>query len=227
MSPNSTAPSPQDCWNEIGVFGDRSCDALAAAVHCRNCQVFSSGGRRLLDRRPPPGYLQDWTRVLAHGTTPGEAVVSGISAPSLMIFRLADEFFALPVAVLLEVSSPLAVHTVPHRTTDVFQGLVNIRGELMLTASLKALLGVSKHADGAGAPRLAVARSEQGPWVFPLDEIFGIHPVNPEGIRPAPTTGQGGAVSCTAGLFSWRGHTVALLDPERIFSLLHQSLIPS
>ena len=26
-----------DCWNQIGVVGDQSCDKLPANVHCRNC----------------------------------------------------------------------------------------------------------------------------------------------------------------------------------------------
>ncbi len=30
-----------DCWNRIGVSGDRSCPELATVVHCHNCPVFS------------------------------------------------------------------------------------------------------------------------------------------------------------------------------------------
>ena len=31
-----------DCWNRIGVSGDRSCPELQAHLHCRNCSVSSS-----------------------------------------------------------------------------------------------------------------------------------------------------------------------------------------
>ncbi|SDV46390.1 chemotaxis protein CheW [Chitinasiproducens palmae] len=41
-----------DCWNRIGVYGDASCERLAEAIHCRNCEVYASAAIRLLDRVP-------------------------------------------------------------------------------------------------------------------------------------------------------------------------------
>ena len=40
-----------DCWNRIGVRGDRSCPELARVIHCHNCPVFSRR-RPALPRRP-------------------------------------------------------------------------------------------------------------------------------------------------------------------------------
>jgi Magnesium chelatase, subunit ChlI len=37
-----------DCWNQIGVFGDGTCPELAKVIHCRNCPVYAAGGRSLL-----------------------------------------------------------------------------------------------------------------------------------------------------------------------------------
>jgi hypothetical protein len=31
-----------DCWNKIGVWGNRECGELKHAIHCRNCIVYSS-----------------------------------------------------------------------------------------------------------------------------------------------------------------------------------------
>ncbi|HBP1772226.1 TPA: chemotaxis protein CheW, partial [Pseudomonas aeruginosa] len=31
-----------DCWNRIGVHGDKSCERLAEHVHCRNCEVYAA-----------------------------------------------------------------------------------------------------------------------------------------------------------------------------------------
>ncbi|MCW1245836.1 chemotaxis protein CheW, partial [Pseudomonas sp. SAICEU22] len=39
-----------DCWNRIGVHGDKSCPLLAEHIHCRNCSVYSAAATRLLDR---------------------------------------------------------------------------------------------------------------------------------------------------------------------------------
>jgi len=45
-----------DCWNEIGVRGDRSCPRLKEHGHCRNCPVFSSAAAVRLDAQLPTDY---------------------------------------------------------------------------------------------------------------------------------------------------------------------------
>ncbi|MEM7650108.1 MAG: chemotaxis protein CheW, partial [Cyanobacteria bacterium P01_A01_bin.70] len=34
-----------DCWNQIGVRGDRTCPTLETVIHCHNCPVYSQAGR--------------------------------------------------------------------------------------------------------------------------------------------------------------------------------------
>lgn len=226
-----------DCWNRIGVFGDRSCPLLAASVHCRNCQVYSEAGRSLLERLPPADYLDEWTAVLAESQHASQSsllsadgtVVRSDQSLTLMLFRLADELFALPVGVLLEVSLIFVVHSIPHRSTAIFLGLVNIRGEIMLAASLRALLGLSPErqtpAASPGSQRMAVASTPEGRWVFPIDEIFGIHLFNRSDVTRAPSEARDGH-SCSSGVLQWRQRPVALLDPERIFQRLHEEIAP-
>ena len=42
-----------DCWNRIGIRGDKSCERLPEHVHCRNCPVYAAAAKRILDRLPP------------------------------------------------------------------------------------------------------------------------------------------------------------------------------
>src|SRR5262245_55956316 len=125
-----------DCWNTIGVRGDHSCPELPKVVHCQNCPVFAAAGRRFLDAPSPPGYLEEWTERLA---APVEEAVADLE--SVLTFRLADEWLALPVCVLIEVTTRRPVHRVPYRG-GLLAGLVNIRGELHLCAHLARLLGI-------------------------------------------------------------------------------------
>ena len=60
------------CWKEIGIWGDSSCPELKKASHCRNCPVYSAAGIRMLDRPLTPGYLEEWTELLARPKTPRE-----------------------------------------------------------------------------------------------------------------------------------------------------------
>src|SRR5436190_1870769 len=99
-----------DCWNTIGVRGDRSCPELARAVHCHNCPVFAAAGRRFLDAPSPPGYLEEWTERLA---APVEETDADLE--SVLTFRLAEEWLALPARVLVEVTTARPVHRVPYR----------------------------------------------------------------------------------------------------------------
>src|SRR5881409_3750055 len=131
-----------DCWNIIGVRGDRSCPELPGVVHCQNCPVFAAAGRRFLNAPSPPGYLEEWTERLA---APVEKAVDDLE--SVLTFHLGDEWLALPVRVLIEVTTPRPVHRVPYRA-GLLAGLVNIRGELCLCAHLARLLGIEPHGEG-------------------------------------------------------------------------------
>ena len=227
-----------DCWNHIGVFGDRSCAVLIDCVHCRNCHVYSAAGRSLLEREPPSDYLQEWTAVLAETKRGSESstlsadgtVVRSDQSLSVMIFRLASELFALPVGVFLEVSAPFVVHSVLRRSNALFLGMVNVRGEIMLAASLTHLLGLQLNPSPAGGAqtvgRMAVAGAPEGKWVFPIDEIYGIYLFNRDDVKEAPVVISNAASSCACGVFQWQNRSVALLDPDRIFSALNKEISP-
>lgn len=126
-----------DCWNKIGVKGDRSCPELPKYVHCRNCPVFTSAGQRLFEREPPTGHLAEWTKRLAE---PEVAAERGTVA--VLIFRVGEEWLATDISLLVEIAELRPIHTIPHRSNDVLAGLVNIRGELELCVSLGGLLGI-------------------------------------------------------------------------------------
>ena len=53
-----------DCWNQIGVAGDQSCDKLAPHVHCRNCDVYAGAAQRNLQRPVGDGYRAEWAAQL-------------------------------------------------------------------------------------------------------------------------------------------------------------------
>ena len=126
-----------DCWNKIGVKGDRSCSELPKYVHCRNCPVFTAKGQRLFERDPPPGHLAEWTKRLAE---PEVAIEQG--TVSVLVFRIGEEWMAADIALLVEIGEMRPIHTIPHRTNEILSGLVNIRGELELCVSLGGLLGI-------------------------------------------------------------------------------------
>lgn len=236
------APMPE-CWRVVGVTGDRSCPELERFIHCRNCPVLAEAARGFFDRPAPPGYLDAWQAILEEP----EEVIEADSA-SLLVFRLASEWLAVPATMLVEVTPVRRIHTLPHRAGTPLAGLVNIRGELQLCLSLHALLGLpggprpplpaggaaatgpdaNIDADADAIPRLLVverpgARGAER-WVIGVDEVAGVQRVPRSTLRPVPATVGQAAARCSTGLFAWRERDVAVLDEERLFAALRQAV---
>lgn len=213
-----------DCWNRIGVRGDGSCPELTQYVHCRNCPVFSAGAAAMLDADSSADYFAERTATIA---APVRAAEAGIR--SVVIFRVAAEWLALPAAAVMEVANLLPIHSLPHRTNGVVLGLASVRGELLVCVSLGRIVGVEPLA-AASAPhatgnaRLLVIRRDAVRVVCPVDEVHGIHRFHPRELRELPTTVAKAAVTYSTALLPWQTHAVGTLDDELLFYTLRRSL---
>jgi chemotaxis-related protein WspD len=208
-----------DCWNRIGVSGDRTCPALEEHVHCRNCPVFAEAARGFFDRRAPDGYLAEWAELLGRPVEQGSADES-----ALLVFRLGGEWLALSLAVVAEVTAPRPVHRVPHRTNRVFAGLVSLRGQLQLCVSLHGLLEVTPldpAVDPSPNHRLVVIRQGAETWAFPAEEVSGVHRVARDRLQKVPSTLANPLGSFGRAVFARDdGRSVDVLDESRVFAAL-------
>src|SRR5687768_8287155 len=94
-----------DCWNRIGVRGDRSCTELDIHSHCRNCPAYSAAATMLLDRE-----LTVMTSPITEVTPANEGDMQ-----SVVIFRVGSEWFALLTLLLDEIVGMRTIHALPHR----------------------------------------------------------------------------------------------------------------
>lgn len=218
------SPSPvNDCWNTIGVEGNGTCRELQKFIHCRNCSVYSAAGIQLLDQPMTADYRRERTGQYA--------VAKKLTQPaktSVVVFRLGPEWLALPTAVFQEVAQRRTVHSLPHRRRSIALGLVNIRGELLICASLARLLGLEqgKPLDKSRgiSDRLLVTKWESHRLAFSVDEVHGIQRFNLEEMKDPPATISKSALTYTQGVFSWRERSVGFLDPDSLFAALNHSL---
>jgi len=233
---NEAAPRRlDDCWNRIGIGGDRTCPELKAHVHCRNCPVYASAARSFFDRPAPPGYLDEWTRWLGDdGECDEERDIAARrdergrrDEVGALIFRLGPEWLAFHTRAVVEAALPKPVHRIPHRTNAVLRGLVNLRGQLQLCFSLYGLLGVPEPKDdpGDGAAsrrRLVVLRDAERSesWAFAADEVHGVEHFARGALQGVPSTLANPAVSFSQAVVPWGDHTVGLLDESRVFAAL-------
>jgi chemotaxis-related protein WspD len=214
-----------DCWNRIGIRGNASCPELKQYVHCRNCPVYSAGASDLLDADAPAAYLADRTARVAE-----PAHVKRGETRSVVIFRVASEWLALPTSVVVEVSNQLPIHSLPHRSNGVVLGLTSVRGELLVCVSLGQLIGGEPLTAASGGrrdtayQRLLVIRREAVRAVCPVDEVHGIHRFEPRELKELPTTVAKATVTYSTALLSWRGQSVGTLDDALLFYTLKRSL---
>lgn len=202
-----------DCWNRIGVHGDKQCPLLDRHIHCRNCEIYAAAATRLLDRY---ALLQD---DVVQAAVPVEACVGR----SMLLFRLGEEWMALATASLAEIAPVQPVHSLPHQRSRVLQGVANVRGALVPCLSLADLLEVEAvQGDARGVramPRLLILAALGGPVVMAVDEIDGIHRLD-----PALLDGEHEGATFTAGVLQWRGRSVRVLDDHQLLSAVQRSL---
>lgn len=197
-----------DCWNRIGVRGDKSCPELQQHSHCRNCPAYSAAAATLLDRElanvpAAPTALAIQASPIEEGGT-----------ESAVIFRIGSEWFALSTLLLQEITSVRVLHSLPHRRNSALLGLTNVRGELVVCLSVARLLTGEAAASPQG--RLIVIRHSNGRLAFPVDEVQQAHRYRPDDLKPVPATVSKSVSSLTRGLLSWRKRMVGCLD-DRLF----------
>ena len=202
-----------DCWNRIGVHGDKQCPLLERHVHCRNCEVYAAAATRLLDRY---ALMQD------HQAAAVQPVEEN-TGRSMLLFRLGEEWLALATASLAEIAPLQAVHSLPHQRSRLLQGVANVRGALVPCLSLADLLGVQagtvEQRGGRAMPRMLILAAEEGPVVMAVEEIDGIHRLDPLLLG----SGQD-ATRFTAAVLQWRGRSVRVLDDQHLLSAVQRSL---
>jgi len=222
MEPSAPETS---CWKRIGTFGDRTCPELAGLAHCRNCPVYSAAGRRLLDREFPDDYRQEWTERLA-----GRKETGTVESLSVIVFRLRQELLALKTVFFQQAADAVEPHSIPLRSSDVFKGIVNVNGELLLCVDLAFLLGITGDEGGAADRkvyrRLVVVSRDSQRFAFPADEVFGVHRFPMALFQELPATVSRSIRALTTGILPWKEKTVGLLEEEKLFAALGRSLNP-
>ena len=209
---------PPGCWGTIGVSGDRSCPELARVVHCRNCPILQQGGDELLARRPPPGYTEDWTALVAR------PVEEKAETTSVVMFRIAEEWLAIDTHLVKELAEMRPVHRVAHRTHTLLAGIVNIRGQIHLCVALDRLLEISQEPAPGDEARFVVLEWLEETWVFAASEVSGVVRFANTTLGPAPATLSAALAALTRGMFPWEDKQVAHIHGAHLIAALKRSI---
>jgi chemotaxis-related protein WspD len=211
-----------DCWNRIGVRGDVSCPELVRHLHCHNCPVHAAAALALLDREPPAGTHAAWT---AHFAEPPARTAA--QPRSIFVFRIGRDWLAAPASLVVEVAPERTIHSLPHRRGGALMGVVNVHGALVVCLSLGAVLGLDAAASTGerqfARARLLLIRHGDLRAACPVDEISGIHRVEPSALVDTPAA-LAGARACVAHVWSWNDGAVGVLDDGLLVQALRRSV---
>jgi chemotaxis-related protein WspD len=213
------AQAIDDCWNRIGIHGDKSCPLLSEHIHCRNCAVYSAAATRLLDRYA----LQQDDRAQVSAV-----VETDVKTRSLLMFRLGEEWLGLVTRSLVEVAPLQTIHSLPHQRSRALLGVANVRGALVACLSLVELLGLDATNTVASGtrvmPRMLIIAARGGPVVVPVDEVDGIHAIDERILEAASQSGTQASAKYTRGVLQFKGRSLRWLDEEQLMSAVTRSL---
>jgi chemotaxis-related protein WspD len=213
----------EKCWKIIGVYGDGSCEKINSYIHCRHCPIFAKAGRSLLDREITEKAIKEWTEIYS---TPKKQEAT--DSLSVVVFRIHNEYFALKTKYFQETIELKAIHTVPFRTNNVFLGIVNVGGELLLAISAKNLFDLSETLyeipQIASFKRMVVVIFNGHRCVLPVDEVIGVTQISESIIQKAPITLAKSPTSFSSGIFNLNNKNIGLIDETKFFSALDKNL---
>lgn len=173
---------------------------------------------RLLDTPVSEDYLREQAERYRQRK---EAVRA--AAKSVVVFRIGNEWLALPTATFSEVLPLRPIHSLPNRD-PVVAGIVNVRGELLVCVSLAVALGLAAEPETGPRARLAVICRERGCLVFVAAEIAALHRYDDAWLQPRPATLAQAQATFTRGVLDWEGRSVGLLDEGLLFYQLNRRI---
>lgn len=179
----------------------------------------------LLERPPPIDYVQEWTDILMKQTI---AEKTGESL-SVVVFRLAHDWLALATNYFKQITYTRPIHSIPHHSSKILLGTVNLDGVLQLCVSLTQLLDIEAMATTRSTRsyqqnRMIALIKEGDLWVFPVDEIDGIYVWNLAAMENVPVNVFKSSVNYLKGIMNDQSRSVGLLDEELLFYSLKRSI---
>jgi len=201
-----------DCWNTMGVWrtGTTVCPKLEEVIHCRNCTSYINSGLQLLNRHYPDGYCNENTE-----TYKQEIEASDSDSESLIIFRIANDWYAMPTGIFVEIDTYKAAHNIPHNQNNFIEGLVNIRGELELCISLSALLEINNLPESEEAKsRLIIIKLDSGKYAIKTEQILGVNKIRSDTINQPPASITHTSERMITGIFEYDGKHIGIIDDQ-------------
>ncbi|MGA2715261.1 MAG: chemotaxis protein CheW [Bryobacteraceae bacterium] len=129
-------------------------------------------------------------------------------------FYVEDQFFGIEVLKVQEVLRYLEMTPVP-LASDVVEGLINLRGQIVTAVDMRRRLGLKQRQEGQ-TPMNMVVRSEDGPVSLLVDEIGDVLEVRADIYEQAPDNMPREQREMIEGVYKLDGRLLLVLNAERV-----------
>jgi purine-binding chemotaxis protein CheW len=146
---------------------------------------------------------------------PRDAVTSETeqSSRQFSTFFVGGLFFGVEVLRVQEVLRFQQMTRVP-QAPDVIEGLINLRGQIVVAIDMRRRLGLPPRADGQ-TPMNMVVRTEDGAMSLLVDEIGDVLDVDTAIFERPPANLDPAASQLIRGVYKLRDRLLLVLDAER------------
>jgi len=132
-------------------------------------------------------------------------------AEQLVVFSLAAEEYALPIAAVHEIIRHTEPRTVASEVAWI-RGVIGLRGKIVPIFDLAARLGVARGPDGAG--KIVIVETATGQVGVTVDEVEEVLTVPADQLETVP----GADAGTVRAIVKLGDRLVILLNPEGLFS---------
>jgi purine-binding chemotaxis protein CheW len=132
-----------------------------------------------------------------------------------VVFRVAQERFALPLGAVREVVLPQPPFARVPRSSEAVRGVMNLRGRVVAVVDLAALVGLPAQPLEAGAGHVLILEHGKRALGFLIGGVLGVEALAPpEDAAPGLVRGMAAA---SAGAVTVLGPEALAADAERLF----------
>lgn len=135
------------------------------------------------------------------------------AASQYCTFLVDDLYFGIDVRHVQEVLRAQEVTPIP-RAPEVMEGLINLRGQIVLAVDMRRRLGLPPRPAGA-QPMNMVVRTEEGAASLLVDEIGDVLEVEGESFEPVPENLKAQAQDLIQGVCKLSARLLLVLNTER------------
>lgn len=169
-------------------------------------------------------YSHDILRRRAESLAQAENVESAVETFGLLLFRLGEEWYAVPIAGVREIINDFVLTPIP-RVPEFVRGVTNVRGEIVSVTDIAALMRIAS--DGQRRerelPSAIIVRTERCVSALVVDEIGDIVEVPQASVEPPLATLDRTQVEYISGSVYLDGRLIGIVNLDRALEPIGES----